>query len=1246
MSPGNAAAVAFAGTERFRVRRMLGEGSVGVVYEALDTLRDEVVALKTLRELAPETLLLLKNEFRAVHDLVHPNLVKLGELIEDRGRWFFTMEYVDGVRFTTYVRPRDPTAKQTLPPPDASRGASAKPLFDEYRLRDALLQLARGLQSLHTAQKVHRDIKPSNVLVTAEGRVVILDFGIVSDVSPDSEPSPDALAGTAHYMAPEQAAGEAVGPAADWYAVGCMLYQALTGRLPFEGSWTQVLEQKLVREPPPPRSVVREIPADLDELCTSLLLMSPLDRPTDADVLRLLGDEGPTGSRERLPFLDLFVGRTDEMSALDAALADNRRGKAVTIYVHGESGVGKTFLVRRFLDRLKLSDPGVLCFRGRCFERESVPFKAVDGIVDTLATYLLDHPTAELDGFVLEDSGVLGTAFPVLGQVPWIADAMTKVPLFASPQEQRVRVFVALRHLLLALCRRRPVVVFIEDMQWADADSVALLDELMAPPGAPPLLLVLTTRLGTETTRKGTASSELAKAQLRGDVRHLHVDELPEADSRALAVQLLGGGRTPQNDADALTIAQEARGHPMFIHELIHQRRTSRSGKAALRLDDALRARMERLDRDERRLLELVCVAGAPITHDVAAHAAAADVPYVFQISSRLKAKNLVLASGMQSKDTLEAYHDRIRQALLASLDETARKDWHSRLALALEAAPVVDAEALAVHWQGAKNLPRAAGYAETAAKQALAALAFSHAARLYRMALELEPESEEDAERLWTGLGEALANMGRGAEAADAFRKAAARSKAPLALRQKAADQLMRVGHIDDGLIETGDVLGRVGMRLPRSMFTILLLIVWRRAVLFFRGLGFKERSAESIRPEDLVRIDVCVATALTLANVLPIHALEMQLRSLLLALRAGEPRRVVASLRFEAAFRSLGGVRSIDETNRVIEIQEKLAERSGDRAHVGMMKGSRGIAAYLSGRWKAAYENTVQGVEVLASCPGATWELALVRNYVVWSLAYLGRYGEMERLVKERYRQGLQQGDFFTATCMAAGGNANLAWLVTDEPEVAVREADSAIALWSRDSFHIQHFWHLYACAHVDLYRDRPEDALRRVSASWKDLRRSLNFDVQHIRQEAHHIRARASIAVAAQKPAGERAALLRAAARDAKRVLREGAPYSRPIHDSIAAAVAFLSGDEAQARTLLESAARSFEQADMGGYAAAATRMLGVITKGEEGAAAIARADAMLRAQGVVRPERFVRVLVPGFGTVGEAEGRETG
>ena len=249
----------FPNTARFTVQERLGAGTFGVVFKVFDRDRNSVVALKKLLQVSATHLMRFKREFRSLVDLVHPNLVQLYELFGEDRQWFFTMELVEGIDFQSYVRPG---------------GIKA----DLKRLRESLFQLATGVQALHSSGRLHRDLKPSNVLVTPEGRVVILDFGLVREFEAPLIEQSVAMAGSPAYMAPEHAAGKPINEAADWYAVGVMLYRALTGQLPFTGNMAEAMERKQKIRAPNVRDLVPDVPEDLQEACRHLLARAPAAR--------------------------------------------------------------------------------------------------------------------------------------------------------------------------------------------------------------------------------------------------------------------------------------------------------------------------------------------------------------------------------------------------------------------------------------------------------------------------------------------------------------------------------------------------------------------------------------------------------------------------------------------------------------------------------------------------------------------------------------------------------------------------------------------------------------------------------------------------------------------------------------------------------------------------------------------------------------------------------------------------------
>jgi serine/threonine protein kinase/tetratricopeptide (TPR) repeat protein len=738
-------------SERFEILSRLGAGGMGVVYLALDRKRNVRVALKALPKLDADPLLSFKQEFRALQDVQHPNLVGLGELFEEEGRWFFTLELIEGIDLLSYVRPdenselygqtiaqdRMMTVRHTAvtltdltrADPDHHSGPEqpASAVFDEGRIRSAFAQLADALLALHAAGKVHRDIKPANVLVTQEGRVVVLDFGLVLDFMDAKNDTRDP-SGTLVYMAPEQAETTAVGPSADWYSFGVVLYQALTGRLPFRGSAPQVLLAKMRSSPQRPRELCPEIPRDLDELCAKLIVPDPHQRPSGEQILRTLV-EGDTvelpltrsASRANRPAHAEFVGRTTELQTMSWTLAGTRQTGAAAIAVIGESGLGKSALARRFIE-LAAESQGALVFSGRCYAREMIRYKAFDGIVDALANHLR-RLSKDVKQLLPDGIATLAQVFPVLKRVKAIAEIS---PVVLDPGQLRAQAFGVFRALLQKLAADRPVILYVDDLQWADGDSFALLSSILKAPEPPRIMFLATMRPGGEALLEQVTVA-----------KRIMLAPLPIEDGEELARRLLAETRPGANDG-ARTLASDAAGHPLFIQELVRamvELGTESVGK----LDDVMKARIDHLDSDARLLFDLVCVAGAPIAEDVLARASGSDAATFDRTLASLRTRSFVRLSSARGERTLEPYHDRVREAGTAVLSEKSTVERHKNIALALEDLGRVDPERLAVHWRGAGDLEKALQYTAQAAQVAMGALAFHHAAGLFSEALKLD---------------------------------------------------------------------------------------------------------------------------------------------------------------------------------------------------------------------------------------------------------------------------------------------------------------------------------------------------------------------------------------------------------------------------------------------------------------------------------------------------------------------------
>jgi tetratricopeptide (TPR) repeat protein len=1252
------------GTDRFRLLGRIGEGGMGVGYAAHDREQNRRVALKMLRTVEPRAILRLKHEFRALRDLVHPNLVAFGELFEVEGDWFFTMEMVEGSDFLTWVRGRagedapppasdDATVRDRRRPgpavdaddfitgvtrevsPRAMRQSPTPAGFDEGRLRRGLVQIARGLVALHDAEKVHCDIKPSNVLVTDEERVVILDFGLVSDLLRDQPGDIDEIAGTLAFMAPEQTLAERVGPAADWYAVGAMLYLALTGRVPLRGDRDLLFQLKRSVVPEPPRTFRPDVPPDLDALCMALLRIDPRERPTGREVLRVLGGgEAPAElDAAAVARRAAFVGRHEELVELRRALAETRRGQTVIQLVHGESGVGKSTLVRHFTEHCLDEGARAIVLAGPCYERESLPFKAVDEIVDDLSRHLKRFSDAEAAAILPRMASLLTQVFPVLLDVEAFARAPRALHDLGDPRERRRRVFVELRALFARLADRHPLVLVIDDLQWADADSLALLSELVRPPEAPALLLLATVRDGSETGRTHRIA-EWWKT-LPG-VRHLHLHNLPSADTRRLVGLLAGagadGGEAP---IDAATIVDESQGHPLFIDALVRHRLRAGAAPGRRKLEDALWSRILGLDALPRRLVELVAVAVRPLVQAVLARAAGADPEAFAEATAQLRQANLVRADGLRATDLIEPYHERVRVAVRLHLDAAQLEHCHHRLALALESTGSGDLEAQAAHWHGAGDHDRSWRFAMLAAEQAGRALAFDRAARLYQMALELRPLEHAEERDVRTRLAEALANAGRSAEAAEAFRHAAARADGAdaIELQRRVAEQLLISGHIDAGLAEIHTVLRTAGLKLPASSRGALASLLFRRAWVRLRGAGFRARAEQDLAPSMLKLIDLTFSLSQGLVWVDAIRGAEFQTRHVLLALAAGEPYRLARALAIEGGFAATAGGRGPRRAAKLFEAAQALAAQSGRPHALGFVLGARGFAALAQGQWRAAIDLNREAEAIFAErCTGVPWELALSRTNLQWGLANLGALRELARVGPGHVQAARDRGDLFAATSMVCGP---LATHFAAEDAVARGrvEVDEAMARWSQQGFHLQHLYALVARGLFDLYDGAAEAGYARLVADWPGLRGSYLMFFQITRIMALDVRARLALMLAMTRAGDERARLLAEVASFARRLRREGLPFAAAMGTLFLAGHAAARGAPDEAVTLYARAAEELGAAEMGLHATAARWQHGRLLGGIEGRTLVDAAERALADEGVRLPARLVAALAPG-------------
>jgi eukaryotic-like serine/threonine-protein kinase len=1222
--------------ERFVIQRRLGSGGFGVVFKAYDRERNSLVALKSLDRADANALYRFKQEFRTLTDLTHPNLVKLYELISDGNKWFFTMELIDGVDFLQYVK-------------------ESKSGIDMDRLRAVLRQLVEGVCALHDAGKLHRDLKPQNVLVNKNGQVIILDFGLAAELAPEGNHQSLEITGTPEYMSPEQCAGLPVSKASDWYSVGVMLYEVLTGSWPFEGGFAKVFRDKLQFEAEPPGEIVKGIPEDLDLLCRQLLRRAPEERPKGEELLQRLGkNQAETSSPVvSIPIRDVpFVGRECHLKELEDAFQATGGGRTVVVKVSGRSGMGKSTLVRHFLEHIQKSDKDVVVLSGRCYNQESVPYKALDSVVDALSRYLRGLSSLEAEALLPLDVQALGLLFPVLYQVKAIASARRNVLSIPDSQELRRKAFASLRELLARLANKRPLIIHIDDLQWGDTDSAVLLGEILGPPDPPNILLVISYR-SEDVTASSVLQTFLPSISAAGscvEERNLVVEELSAPESKALALALMGEeGQVSIDHAEA--IARESNGSPFFVDilarysgagaELAHAgMKTEQSGlekSAAIGLGEVIQTRLSHLPESAHRLLEIVAMAGQQIERDAAKRAAGLDAEELSALSI-LQSGRMIRIATAGDREKIETYHDKIRETVVANLSPETIRSHHHSIALALEASAQGDFERLAVHFQGAGDKERAAKYTVAAADQAARTLAFVRAVRLYCLALEYRSWTDTEARTLQAKLGDALANAGKGAEAAKAYLAATADSDKHeiLELQRKAAEHFLNVGYVDEGLELLSVIFDKVGMKLIKSQRSAVLSMLLGRARLQLRGTKYRERNESEIPPEELMRIDACWTALSTLGAVSPIQTGDFQTQHLLLALKAGEPYRLSRALAYECGISSLKGQRNRKRTAKISEMALSLAKRINNPELLAMVNLTSAYSAFMEGRWQDAWELFCVGEKITREqCHGlhqgfASRGIDSAVSYALRALFYMGDINRLLQRLPELLEDAKYKGNLFVSANLKASSLYKQR-LVEDEPDKAHQELIQGHDLSTKRPFHRYNFVKFLAQGDIDLYSEAANRAWEEINRQWPVLERSHIFNCRMALEEALQLQARAALAMA--REVTDPASYLTVAEKNANRIRQERSSYGDGWAELILAGVAATRGRVEPAIDYLNSSEKKFEEADMGLYLAAARRRRGELMGGDEGRALIKASDDWMSNQQIKNPARMADMLAPG-------------
>ena len=1059
---------------RLQVVRLLGRGANGVVFEAVDTARCERVALKMLSHVDGSGIYHLKNEFRALSDIRHPNLARLYELLNLEGSWYLTMECVDGEPFDAWTRPGG--------------------VLDEARLRGALAQLIAALAALHAQATLHRDLKPSNVLVTREGRLVVLDFGLAVDAHTRvGQTVTGDVGGTPAYMAPEHAFGAPARESSDAYSVGVMLYEALTGQVPYSGTAVQMFVAKQHGAPSWPVALEAELPADLKELCMSLLSHEPDVRPSMHDVMTAvlsgMAAEREPGSQQDLT-VHRVVGRSAELTALRAAFRESAE-RATLIAVRGSSGIGKTALCQEFLDDLQ-GELSVAVLRSRCYEHETVPFKALDPLVDALGRQLRRMAPAEAGSVLPREVFALTHLFPSLGRIELIARMPAK--RIVDRQELQRRAFNALLEWLARLRDRQPVVVFIDDLQWACADSLHALQQMLVERSAPPILLVLAYRDDAPHIASAVQPVlETARVNPSWQVHELPLPRLSEATSAELAAQLFQLVSVGPDASLFRAIAREGSGNPFLIREIARFALRGGSLASAVSLAAVLASHLELLSTEARDLVQLVAMVGEPLQLDVALKASGATLLDVDHLRS-----GRLIRTGANNERAgrihIECFHDRIREEIAARADEFRARTLFSRLSAVLSAEPELDHQLLSRCLEQAGQRADAADHALKAAREADQAMAFDRGVRLYAKCMQLGEHDAPSLRSLTIALGTAQANAGDGATAAETFLRAAGseRGDAATDLRRRAAEQWLATGYAARGTELLRSVCRELDIALPRSPHATLARFAWKQLQLRTTHYDARRPAATHVSGRNELRMRAARTAVLGLLGYYPLQCSCVAVDYLSMAFEIGGVPDRIRALGFAGYLLSQADPRG-GRAHELLRQMNELALTSGDLELIGFAHMMLGAHALFSGA-RDARQMFDKARTAFADCSGVHWELDATNFHDQFAAFDCGDFADIARTAPVRIQEARRRGRLYSAA-MFTGFSGIVAWLVPDDVEACHQELRDQMRVWEqRGDGGWPDFLLMIGHAMLHLYKGTPEVGLSILEAHQRRFNASL--------------------------------------------------------------------------------------------------------------------------------------------------------
>ncbi len=723
--------------DRYRIEARLGQGGLGAVYKAFDTRLERPVAIKVLSSsLSEGATQRLLEEARSLARLNHPNVTIIYDSDQHEGKHYLVLEYVPGRTLREVIE--------------------GEPALSQEAIIDISLDLMSALEYAHSRGIVHRDLRPENVLI-AEDRVKLMDFDLVRLESGKPLTEVPMFISSLDYMPPEQILGKGTDPRSDLYSFGIVLYELFTGRRPFRTDSDEALMQMQTQQrPASPRQYNPRLSRSMEHLILKLLEKNPDDRYDSAaqvrevleslEIVSAIEGGGLFQTRRRK-----MVGREEEYQRLLERFKATLAGQGYLVFICGEAGIGKTMLAREVMTYARAE--GATALIGHCYDLEgALPYQP---FVEALRGYVTSHPKEVVCRHLGDVAAELVKLVP---EIPQCEPAL-KAGAPLEPEQERRRLFDGVARFLRSLAQEKPLLLFLEDLHWADKASAQLLLYLVNNLQQMPVLVIVTFR--DVELEEGNPFQETIQTLSRQNLYTMIT--LPRLSLAQVRAQLENIFEQPVNEGLATLIYKETEGNPFYVEEmvraLIEEKKLYRENGQlrwvnieSLEIPQSIRdlivRRLRRLSESALKVMRVAAVIGQRFSFEVLR--AVMEVEDEVVLDAIDEALRLRLIRDVVAEDVLLFSYGKIREVLYSQISRLRRRALHRKVGQVLEAMyrsstnQILDQ--LAYHYVQGEDWEKAIEYLSKAGDKAESLRADDKALNYYQQALHILLKGQNQA--------------------------------------------------------------------------------------------------------------------------------------------------------------------------------------------------------------------------------------------------------------------------------------------------------------------------------------------------------------------------------------------------------------------------------------------------------------------------------------------------------------------